>query len=65
MDDIMDSTIIFTYPVYDIVTTIKSREYGAWMNEVLTIAWMNEVLTIHNGVMYARQFYRMVAFVWQ
>ena len=53
---LMDSTIICTYPVSDILTTIKSSDYGAWMNELLLI---------HNGAIYARQFYKGVAFVWQ
>ena len=53
---LMDSTIICTYPVSDILTTIKSSDYGAWMNELLLI---------HNGAIYARQFYKRVAFVWQ
>ena len=51
---LMDSTMICTYPVSDIEATITSNKYGTWMNELLLI---------HDGVIYARRFYRGVAFV--
>jgi hypothetical protein len=51
---LMDSTMICTYPVSDIISTITPSEYGTWINELLLI---------HDSVIYARRFYRGVAFV--
>jgi hypothetical protein len=46
--------MICTYPVHNIIPTISdSGNYGRWMNELLEI---------YDGVIFARKFWKGVAF---